>query len=117
MLGHVKQTPIFDENGKISSIENTLKNTEQDKLFEGADVIFVVAMPDALISMNYSKAIRDGDINLKDPLNTTKLLHSAYSKEKIKSLGISPHLFKVVEKVGSSANKPYNVSGKNIIHF
>ena len=112
MLGSLKQTPIIDKNdGKINEIRTQIgglnSKETQDKLLKGATILFVVAMQDTIIGLNYSDAIKDKKISLNNPLETTKLTFSAYSNKKnrkVKSIGLSPTIFTPI-KIGIVAEE------------
>lgn len=124
MLSNLKQSPILDpKTGKIDSIKTQssggLNSPEsQNNLFKGATILFVVAMQDTIIGLNYSDAIRDGKISLTNPLETTKLTFSAYTNKKnrkVKSIGLPPEIFTpiTVSKVITKEDQKYK-KGKEL---
>jgi hypothetical protein len=127
MLGKVKQTPIINDVGVITGVDNVIESKkEQDLLFNGARIVFVVAMSDYLIGMNYSYAIDTKQVSLTNPIRHTvdelptdlKLAGSAYKKNEkvVKSLKINPLQFKYITKdIHSKSRKGQSESKKNPI--
>jgi hypothetical protein len=89
--------PQFDKNGRIINFINK-KGEKINKydMFNGSKVYMLVGQFDYFIGNNYSKDIKKGKINPKNPLITHRLVESAY-KDDASSIGMYGEDYEIIK--------------------